>query len=316
MKKAIVIGSSGQDGYYLCKSLIKKKYRLVKIDYDTRLSEIGLYNNDTFNIRNPSQVESLILEHKPDEIYFLAAFHHSAQDKYEETLEILQKSIETHETSLYNFLSSINKFSPKSKLFYAASSLIFGEPSMEIQTENTPINPINIYGITKASGLFLCRKFRAEHDIFASCGILYNHESIRRKDNFLSKRIVDGVIRAQKDKLYKLEIGKLDSAADWGYAPDYVEAMTKILDLPKADDFIIATGIKKTVRDFVSIAFLEAGLEWQKHVIQKPGILNRITKPLIGDPTKLKIATGWVPSLSFEEMVKVLVKEGMMHESK
>lgn len=316
MKKAIVIGANGQDGYYLAKSLEQKKYYVYRIDQDLIQPQSDNNINKPFNICDPKSVDILVKNIKPDEIYHLAAFHQSAQDNYDETLELFEKSINVHEVSLFNFLTSINQFSSATRLFYAASSLIFGDPSTEIQNESTPINPINLYGITKASGVFLCRKFRKEYGIFASCGILYNHESSRRRGNFLSKKIVNSVLEAKFDTSAKLEVGNLETIADWGYAPDYVEAMYKILNHQEPDDFIVSTGVKHSVEDFVANAYAAIGLNWRNHITLKPGIVKRITKPLIGDSTKLQKATGWTTSVTFEEMVKLLVEEGTTNECK
>jgi GDPmannose 4,6-dehydratase len=315
MKKTIVIGATGQDGYYLANSLEQKGHSVIRIDKNFIQPQIELHINSSFDICEPSHVDVLVKDIQPDEIYHLAAFHHSAQDSYDETLEIFSKSINTHEVSLFNLLTSITKYSPHTKLFYAASSLIFGDPPTEVQDENTPINPTNIYGITKASGLFLCRKFRKEQSVFASCGILYNHESPRRQNNFLSKKIVNGVIAALGNKSAVLELGNLESVADWGYAVDYVEAMIKILSLSEPDDFIVSTGIKHTVQEFVEIAYSAVGLDWRNYVSEKRGIIKRITRPLIGDSSKLRNLTGWEPSVTFEEMVKTLVAEGINNVS-
>ncbi|HCS39511.1 MAG TPA: hypothetical protein DIW44_08000 [Anaerolineaceae bacterium] len=314
MKKAIVIGACGQDGYFLSNSLEKKGYTVIRVDQNNNISELKYLPHNDFNICNSSHVDRLVKKHKPNEIYHLAAFNQSAQDNYYETLSIFNQSIVVHEVSLFNFLTSIVKYSPFTKLFYAASSHIFGDPPTEVQDENTPINPISLYGITKASGIFLCRKFRKEHGIFAASGILYNHESSRRPINFLSKKIVSGALATHKGSLKKLELGNLDSVVDWGYAPDYVEAMIKILALPKPYDLIIATGKKHSVKDFVSAAYAAIGLDWNMFVTQKKELIKRITKPLIGNPTKIKEVTGWVPSITVEEMVKSLVEEGRLSD--
>jgi len=316
MKKAIIIGANGQDGYFLANLLEQKEYNIVRIDLNVIQPPLGFKIDEPFNICEPSHIDTLVNSVKPDEIYHLAAFHHSAQDSYDETLDTYKKSVNIHEISLFNILASIIKFSPSTRLFYAASSHVFGDPPSEIQDEYTPINPINLYGITKASGLFLCRKFRKEFGVFASCGILYNHESSRRKDTFVSKKIVNGVLKAKRDRSAVLELGDLDSIVDWGYAPDYVEAMVKILNLSEPDEFIVATGIKHTVKDFVFNAFAIAGLDWQNHVIQKKDIIRRITNPMIGNSTKLRKMTGWAPTITFEEMVKLLVVEGINNDRK
>lgn len=310
MKKAVVIGSNGQDGYYLSRSLEKDGYKVTRIDQGSIYPADFYHSNEQFDISRSDHTDALLKYLQPDEIYHLAAFHQSAQDDYVESLDTLKKSISVHEITLFNLLSAITKYSPKTRVFYAASSLIFGVPDSEIQTEETPINPITLYGITKASGLFLCRKFRKEHGVFASCGILYNHESPRRQKSFLSKKIVMGVENALKDKNSVLELGNLNAYADWGYALDYVEAMRLILNLEAPDDFIVSTGTKHSVKDFVSIAFEAAGLDWKDHVKESSGIIKRTTTPLIGDSSKLRKLTGWKPSMDFEQMVKTLVDKG------
>jgi GDPmannose 4,6-dehydratase len=314
MKKAIVIGSNGQDGYYLANFLAQKKYKVICIDKGFLL-QIPESNIDLrLNISNKSHIELLISKIKPDEIYHLAAFHHSAQDNYDETIDIFTKSIEVHDISLFHILNSIVKFSPQTKLFYAASSLIFGNPPTEVQNESTPINPNNLYGITKAVGLFLCRKYRKEHNVFASCGILYNHESSRRPSKYLSKKIIDGVINALRDHEEKIELGNLKAEVDWGFAPDFIKAMYQITNLEISDDFIVSTGVKHTVKEFAEIAYSSVGLYWRDHVVENPQLIKRETKPLIGDSSKLRRLTKWAPSISFEDMVKLLVKESINNE--
>jgi GDPmannose 4,6-dehydratase len=308
MKIAVVIGANGQDGFYLSEFLESKKCEVIKIDRDFYAK--GGIPGKPIDIADPEQIQGLVSTIQPDELYYLAARHQSAQDKYSEDLKLYKESIEINEISLFHFLSAISAFSPKTKLFYAASSLVFGDPPYEIQDENTPINPSSIYGITKASGMFLCRKFRKEHGVFSACGILYNHESIRRGDNFLSKKIVNGVIKAIKDPSTILEIGNLESVVDWGYAPDYVAAMYRIINLDEPDDFIVATGKKHTVLDFVSTSFNAVGLDWRNYVHENRSIIQRKTQPLIGNPSKLIEATGWRPSVTFEEMIAILVAQG------
>jgi GDPmannose 4,6-dehydratase len=308
MKRAIVIGANGQDGFFLSELLESKKYEVIKIDHDFYV--MGEIPSIPIDIADPEQIQELVHTIQPNELYYLAARHQSAQDKYSEDLELYRESIEINEISLFHCLSAISAFSPKTKLFYAASSLVFGDPPYEIQDEETPINPSSIYGITKASGMFLCRKFRKEHGIFTTCGILYNHESLRRGDNFLSRKIVNGVIRATKDPSTVLEIGNLESVVDWGYAPDYVDAMYRMINLDAPDDFVVATGKKHTVLDFVSTAFNAVGLDWKKFVNENRSIVQRKTQPLIGNPSKLINLTGWSPSVTFEEMITLLVEQG------
>lgn len=310
MKNAVVIGSSGQDGYYLARSLEHDGFKVTRIDQGSIIPADFFNSSEAFDLGLPEHADLLIKNLQPDEIYHLAAFHQSAQEDYVESLDTLQRSILVHEVTLFNILSAITKYSSKTRVFYAASSLIFGEPETEIQTEETPINPVTLYGITKASGLYLCRKFRKEHGVFAACGILYNHESPRRQKNFLSKKIIIGVENALKDQNSVLELGNLNAFADWGYAPDYVEAMRLILNLESPEDFIVSTGVKHSVKEFVAAAFQVAGLDWKDYVKESSGIIKRTTTSLIGDSSKLRKQSGWKPSLSFEQMVKTLVVKG------
>jgi GDPmannose 4,6-dehydratase len=165
-----------------------------------------------------------------------------------------------------------------------------------------------IYGITKADGLYLCRMYRTVHRVSASVGILYNHESWLRGEQFVSQKIVRGAIRCKKDPYHKVILGNLRSEVDWGFAPDYVEAMRTIISLPQADDFIIATGEKHSVEEFASIAFDSLGLDWRDFVEVRQEIITRPAVALVGNPAKLMKNTGWKRSVTFPEMVRLLVK--------
>ena len=265
------------------------------------------------DICQANQVNELVQGLKPDEIYHLAAFHHSSQDDFSDSAAVLESSYQVHVLSLFTFLEAVRVYSPGTKLFYAASSHIFGHPASTPQDELTPINPISLYGITKAAGLFLCRKYRSQHNLFASAGILYNHESPLRAEKFVSQKIIQGVLRIQQQLSDQLALGDLGAEADWGFAPDYVSAMHRILQNPNADDFIVATGIRHSVADFVKEAFSQAGLDWEKYVRQQKGLLNRQTGALIGNPAKLSNATGWRPSVSFSEMISIMLQQGSPH---
>jgi GDPmannose 4,6-dehydratase len=198
---------------------------------------------------------------------------------------------------------------PQTRLFYAASSHIFGTPESDRQNEETPLRPNSAYGISKAAGLQCCQLYRRQKGIFASTGILFNHESPLRKPSFLSQKIVHGALRAERDPAYKLVLGDLEARVDWGYAPDYVDAMYRILQLPEASDFVVASGELHTVREFAQAAFGAVGLDWRRHVETDARLLNKISHPLRGDSGKLRSATGWTPTVSFVELVTGLVQE-------
>jgi len=307
MKKAIIVGCNGQDGQLLYELLSKRGYKCIGIAKDSiKFNE----NNklDPVDICNTKDVSDLVEFFKPDEIYHLAAFHHASEDVPLDKIDLYQKSHNVNTFSLVNFLEGIRKFSPHTKLFYAASSHIFGDNPHEPQDENTPINPNSVYGITKALGLFLCRFYRNHHSIFASTGILYTHESPFRGQNFVSQKIIRGAMNIKKGKQNKLLLGDLNAENDWGYAPDFVEAMHKILNLKKADDFIVATGKKHTVLDFVKTTFEYLDLDWKLYVEEDPLLITRKKRSLVGNPKKLIDMTGWEVSVDFNQMIKLLLE--------
>ena len=219
MPRALIIGSSGQDGQYLFDLLSQEGYFVAGIDRaQVRLSSND-FQLDPIDICEAGQVNEIVQGLQPDEIYHLAAYHHSSQDEIPEDAAVFENSYQVHVLSLFNFLEAIRIYSPATKLFYAASSHIFGIPGAAPQDESTPINPHSLYAITKAAGLFLCRKYRHQHKLFASVGILYNHESPFRPEKFVSQRIVQGVLRIQHNLSDSLVLGDLKAEADWGLRP-------------------------------------------------------------------------------------------------
>jgi GDPmannose 4,6-dehydratase len=263
------------------------------------------------DISRRDAVLALIDRIKPDECYYLAAFHHSSEDKELQSNDSLlfERSYAVHVQGLLHFLDAIAHVSPKTKLFYAASSHVFGAPTTQPQTELTPLEPTGVYGITKTMGIHCCRYFRRERGVFAAVGILYNHESPRRAAKFLSQKIVRGVLAFQKDHSQRVVLGDLTATVDWGYAPDYAEAMARILALPAADEFIVATGQPHTVEDFLRAACECAGVNWRDCVETKAGLLTKKSALLVGDSGKLRRATGWKPGVSFEQMIPLLMND-------
>lgn len=300
MKTAVIAGAGGQDGFYLTQLLQRRNYSIT-----------GLTRGGDTDILNRADVFALMERVKPDECYYLAAFHHSSEDKELQSNDSLlfERSYAVHVQGLLHFLDAIAHVSPKTKLFYAASSHVFGAPATQPQTEATPLEPAGVYGITKTMGLHCCRYFRRERGVFAAVGILYNHESPRRAPKFLSQKIVRGVLAYQKDHSRRIVLGDLTATVDWGYAADYAEAMTRILELPTADEFIVATGQPHTVEDFLRAACECAGVNWRDCVETQPSILTKKSVLLVGDSNKLRSATGWKPSISFAEMIRLLVAD-------
>ncbi len=315
MKRAIIIGCQGQDGRLLYEYLIKKGYQVIGIDINHVRASHDC-STQLVNIADKDSVYTLISSSQPNEIYYLAAVHHSSEDTvHDKDKELFQKSFEVNTLSLIYFLEAMLKYSPSTRLFYAASSHIFGDNDCSVNDENSPINPTSAYGISKAAGLFVCRHYRTEHLIFSSCGILYNHESSYRNDNFISKKIIQGAVRIKRKQQDKIVLGDINAEVDWGYAPDYIDAMHRILNIEYPDDFVIATGKKHRVSEFAEIAFAYLGLEWNRYVEENRNILSRKPVCRVGNPSKLMSMTGWKPSVDFKEMIKLfLVEEGAFEE--
>lgn len=301
LKKALIIGASGQDGQLLQELLEKKQYKVI-----------GLNRKSTIDISSFKDISKFIQNENFNEIYYLAAFHHSSEDKKPKDLLLFKESYEVNFFGLINVLESIKLYSKSTKLFYAASSHIFGNSQENIQTESTPINPTNIYGISKASAVFACRYYRANYSIFVSVGILYNHESILRKDSFLSKKVCKSVVEIANKEKECLEVFSLNSIIDMGSAEDFVRAMWLILNLSQSDDFIISSGKSTSVKKFIKIAFKELGLDYKQYVqvISKEDFKNQPI--LIGSHKKLHKATKWKPKITLKSMIKTLIQ----HEQK
>lgn len=312
MKTALIVGSNGQDGTYLFRQLEELGYEVTGIDRGT---VHGNYRGATPDIECLESVVEVVRSLRPTEIYYLAAYHHSSEGGQDEPAELVYRSFAINTLALNNFLLAILNQAPESRLFYAASSHVFGQTEIPLQNEQTPLNPTSVYGISKAAAVQLCRHFRREYNVYASCGILYNHESHLRSPQFLSRKVVRAAVQIHRGGREKLRVASLDAAVDWGFAPDYAAAMWHILQLPNADDFVVATGILHTVRDFVQIAFQALDLNWENHVVVDGPLAAKIPAhvSLCGDSSKLRSLTGWRPQTSFREMVLRMIAEETVH---
>jgi GDPmannose 4,6-dehydratase len=197
---------------------------------------------------------------------------------------------------------------PRSKLFYAASSHVFGPGTGAPFDEQSPFEPGCIYGLTKTAGIHLCRHYRRSHGLHIAVGILFNHESPLRRPQFLSRKISCAVADISAGQAGRLVLGNLNTEVDWGYAPDFVAAMHLTLALPEGEDFVIATGQAHTVADFVATAFSAANLDWKDWVDVRPGLVVKEQPLRVGNANKLRRLSGWAPSVSFAEMVRLLVE--------
>lgn len=294
-RKALIVGSGGQDGTLLTKFLAERDYAVI-----------GLKRED-LNILEPKKVIDLVNDLKPAEIYYLAAYHHSSENLPPSSGYMFRQSMDVHFYGLVNFLDAVMLASPLSRLFFASSSHIFGAVENGMQTEETTYDPQSEYAITKVAGMRACQHYRRVHNVFASIGILYNHESPLRKCNFLSKKIAVAAAQISHTGSGTLELANLDAEIDWGDALDYVDAMHRILQLEKPSDYIVATGHLSTVREFAEIAFKYVGLDYHNHVVSKKNMALRNNNRRVGSFSKLKTATGWTPAISFEQMIHNLV---------
>jgi GDPmannose 4,6-dehydratase len=293
---AVIVGAHGQDGRLLGDRLERAGRSIIRL------------GRGDIDLLNPAAGVALVQRHHPRTVYYLAAHHHSSEDPLGDAdAELLRKSFDVHVTGLVNILEAMRRCSPSTRLFYAASSHVFGQSDQPLQNELTPLNPTCAYGITKTAGVHCCRYYRNTRGLFASVGILYNHESPYRSPKFVSQKIIRGARAIASGRQDQLILGDLSARVDWGYAPDYVEAMRGILELPKADEFVIATGESHSVQEFVEIVFAALGLDWRRHVRENAAQITKQRRNLSGDASKLKRATGWQPTVSFRQMVEHLL---------
>ena len=310
MKKAVIVGYTGQDGTCLSALLLGKEYEVTGVaSKSTTENKYGILGVD---IQRISDVENLVKKIQPDEIYYLAAVHQSSADVQIEEGELFRKSFDVNVKAFINFLEAVRMHSPQSKIFYAASSHIFGNPEKSPQDERTPLNPNCIYGITKGAGIRACYFYRENHNVFVCVGIFYNHESPLRESKYVSKKIVETAVAIKQKKKSELILGNLESEIDWGYAPDYMQAVHSMMQLPKPDDFVISSGERHTIKDFIEGVFDYLGLDWKKHIKVTPALITKKQKRnLFGDNQKIKQDIGWSPSVNFTEMIKILVDAEM-----
>ena len=304
--RTLIIGHTGQDGQLLWDQLIERGHSIIGISRSgTRYhAATGGHN---VQVTDPNEMRSVIADFRPHYVYYLAACHHSSEDMPINAFDVHQESWRTHVHAFEAILESLRLRAPTARVFYASSSRIFGTSAVCPQNEATPLAPACIYGTTKASGMLVAGYFRRVHSMHVSCGILYNHESAIRGRQFVSQRVVQGLVAIKKGQSKSLEIGSLDALVDWGYAPDYTRAMTLMLERDQSGDLVVATGNVHSVRDLVANAAAVLNLDWQDIVVEKTPILQRSSQELRGDASRLRAETGWEPKVSFDQMVKIMV---------
>jgi GDPmannose 4,6-dehydratase len=305
--RALVIGAAGQDGSYLSEQLQADGAEVFG------LTRQGL-TDPTANDRSPimlsdrAGMRSVIERVAFDQIYYLAAYHHSAEDRMESEVDVVRSSFAVHVDGLLNVLEAMAAARSQAALFYAASSHVFGIVREAPQTELTPLAPICPYGISKSAGVQLCRLYRNEHGVRASVGFLFNHESPRRPPRFLSRKVARAAVEISRGSRRHLTLGDLEAQVDWGYSPEYTDAMRRILALDQPGDYIIASGRAACVREFVAAAFARLGLDWRDHVKIDPSLVQKIKRgPLVGNPEKLTRSTGWTARTTLGQLAAIMV---------
>lgn len=314
--KALLTGITGQDGSYLAEFLLKKGYEVHGIirrssSFNTsRIDHIYKYKHESSNfflhygdLSDSSSLYKLLDKIKPNEIYNIGA-----QSHVKVSFEIPEYTGDVTGLGTTRLLDATLEVCPGAKFYQASSSEMFGKVQEIPQKETTPFYPRSPYGASKVYSYWTTVNYRESYDLFACNGILFNHESPRRGKTFVTRKITHAVARIKNGLQDKLYLGNLDAKRDWGYAPDYVEAMWMMLQQDKPDDFVIATGETHSVREFCEEAFSYAGLEWVDFVVEDPAYYRPAEVDLlIGDYTKAKNKLGWEPRIKFKELVHIMV---------
>ena len=308
-KKALITGITGQDGSYLAEFLLEKGYDVHgivrrsssmnrrRIDH---LTGLHLHYGD---LNDASSLNRLVRTIRPDEIYNLAA-----QSHVKVSFDIPEYTSEVTAVGALRLLEAIRETGVKTKFYQASSSELYGRSEKAPQNERTPFRPVSPYAVAKLFAYWTTVNYREGYGMFACNGILFNHESPRRGENFVTRKITTAVARIKLGLENKLVLGNLDARRDWGYAKDYVEAMWLMLQRKKADDFVIATGRAHTVREFLEEAFGYVKLDWKKYVrVDKKFFRPLEVNNLRGDASKARRVLGWKPKTSFRELVRLMV---------
>ncbi|SDB18908.1 GDP-mannose 4,6-dehydratase [Butyrivibrio sp. INlla16] len=335
-KKALITGVTGQDGSYLAELLLEKGYevhgviRRSSVDYRERIAHLEGVENFHLHygdLGDSMSIVDVVSKVKPDEIYNLAA-----QSHVQVSFDSPEFTADVDAVGVLRILEAVRLcgLAETCRIYQASTSELYGKVEEVPQNENTPFHPYSPYAVAKQYGFWIVKEYREAYNMFCCSGILFNHESERRGETFVTRKITLAAARIAQGKQDKLYLGNLDSLRDWGYAKDYVECMWLILQNDKPEDFVIATGVQHSVREFATLAFHHAGieLEWQGKDMDEKGIDKATGKVVVevspdfyrptdvvnlwGDPTKAKKELGWNPTkTSFEELVEIMTKHDM-----
>ena len=337
-KSALITGITGQDGSYLAEFLLNKGYRVFGIVRRSSYFNTGRidhliegYPPDRFDfyrgdLTDINSLIAILREVKPDEVYHLAA-----QTHVKVSFEIPVYTFDIVATGTLKLLEAVRSLGLNCKIYFAGSSEMFGS-SPPPQNETTPFCPRSPYAAAKVAAYQLCKTYREAYGMWITCGILFNHESPRRGETFVTRKITRALARIKLGLQDKLYLGNLNSRRDWGYAPEYIEAMWLMLQQNEPDDYVIATGESHTVKEFVEMAFSYAGFDlvWRGEKLEEKGVdlqTGRVLvevhssyfRPLdvdflLGDATRAKTKLGWKPRTSFEELAKIMYDADMKRE--
>ncbi|MFH0927252.1 MAG: GDP-mannose 4,6-dehydratase [Candidatus Micrarchaeota archaeon] len=323
MKKALITGITGQDGSYLAEQLLEKGYEvhgIIRRASTFNTSRIGHIFQDPHekgarlflhygDLSDSSSLAKIIGEVEPDELYNLAA-----QSHVRVSFDLPEYTADISALGTVRLLEAVRRAKAQIRFYQASSSEMYGS-SAPPQSEKTPFHPRSPYACSKVYSFHQTVNYRESYGIFASNGILFNHESPRRGETFVTRKITRGVARILAGKDTHLYLGNLDAKRDWGYAPDYTDAMYRIMNHKAADDFVISTGETHSVKEFLEEVFSLAGLEWQKYVkIDKRYFRPAEVENLRGDYSKAKKELGWQPTVKFRELAKIMLEADMKAE--
>jgi GDPmannose 4,6-dehydratase len=318
-KRALITGITGQDGSYLAELLLGKGYevfgltrRLSAANYwriEHLLDRLTLIPGDLLDQLSLIRVLERV---RPQELYNLAAmsFVPASWDQPMLTGEFNSQGVT-------RVLEAVRVVDPSIRIYQASSSEMYGKVREVPQVETTPFYPRSPYGVSKVFAHYITVNYRESYNLFAVSGILFNHESPRRGLEFVTRKVTDGVAKIKAGTTTELRLGNLDAQRDWGFAGDYVRAMWMMLQQDEPDDYVIATGESHSVQELVEIAFGHAGLDWKKHVVMDPAFLRPAeVDHLIGDPAKAREKFGWTPSVTFKQLVTMMVDADMERHRK
>jgi len=316
MKKALITGITGQDGSYLAEFLLEKNYEVYGLvrrlstpnlwRIEHILEDIELIDGDMLDL---SSLSRAVEKSSPDEVYNLASQSFVATSWNQPLL-----TSEVTGLGATRLLEAVRMCAPEARFYQASTSEMYGNSNIDgRQCESTPFHPRSPYAISKLYAYWITVNYRESYDIFSCNGILFNHESPRRGIEFVTRKITDGVARIKLGLKQKLSLGNLDSRRDWGFAGDYVRAMWRMLQQDNPEDYVVATGVTHTVRDFVEKAFEAVGISnWQDYVKQDPKYMRPAdVDHLTGKPDKAIKKLGWKPDVSFEELVELMVEKDL-----